>query len=66
MKRKEYVFAAAVIGILLYHHRKLRQMGDLLEFVGEGTVMLLDESYQGEVDETFEEIVETSLDDLDL
>lgn len=65
MKRKEYVFASVVIGILFYQNYKLRRMADLLETIGMGTIKLLDDSYQMDVDEEFEEIVENSLDDLE-
>lgn len=65
MKREGYVFAAVVIGILAYQNRKINHLLELVEVVSIGTVKLLDESYQYEVDDVFEEMIETTLNDVD-
>lgn len=66
LTRKEgYIFAAVVLSVILYYQRKLHHMEEHMEIVGEISYRLLDESWQAEVDETFEDIVENGLTDLD-
>ena len=61
MKRKEYIFVLSMLGILAW---RMKIMNEKLNIVADIAGMLLDESYQKDVDEEFEEIVENALDDL--
>lgn len=65
MKREGYVLAAVIFGVLLYHHAKMKVMIEAMEVLRDATQRLLDESYQADVDNIFEDIVETHLDELD-